>query len=197
MAHTRNVHFNTQGHALVLAVGVLLCLLFPGPLFAADGKDAESLISSTCSTCHKFQGEGESRFNLKAPDLMWGGSKFQRDWLIKWLTGKEPMLYAKSYRWDQTQQPEQHMAVSQQEAEGLADYFETHLQDPRVKSQSIDMSTFSQQEAKFGEEIFTQHSCIGCHQIMVDGKKTGGPQSASFLNSGKRLKADWIYRFNS
>ncbi|MBA3966338.1 MAG: hypothetical protein H0X47_11290 [Nitrospirales bacterium] len=75
MAHTRNVHFNTQGHALVLTVGVLLCLLFPGPLFAADGKDAESLISSTCSTCHKFQGEGESRFNLKAPDLMWGGQQ--------------------------------------------------------------------------------------------------------------------------
>ncbi|GJL67955.1 MAG: hypothetical protein NPIRA06_05900 [Nitrospirales bacterium] len=197
MAHTRNVHFTTQGHALVLTVGVLLFLLFPGPLLAADGKDAESLISTTCSTCHKFQGEGESRFHLKAPDLMWGGSKFQRDWLIKWLTGKEPMLYAKSYRWDQSQQPEQHTTVSQQEAEGLADYFETHLQDPRVKPGSIDMSTFSKQEAKFGEEIFTQHSCIGCHQIMVDGKKTGGPQSASFFNSGKRLKADWIYRFNS
>lgn len=197
MTHTRNVHFMTQGHGLVLTVGIFLCLIFPGPLFAADGKDAESLITTTCSTCHKFQGEGESRFNLQAPDLMWGGSKFQRDWLIKWLTGTEPMLYAKSYRWDQGQQPDQHMAVSQQEAEGLADYFETHLQDPRVKPGSIDMSTFSKQEAKFGEEIFIQHSCIGCHQIMVDGKKTGGPQSASFFNSGKRLKADWIYRFNS
>ena len=107
------------------------------------------------------------------------------------------MLYAKSYRWDQSQQPEQHMNVSQQEAECLADYFETHLQHPRVKPHSIDMSTFSKQEAKLGEEIFTQHSCIGCHQIMGDGKKTGGQQSASFFNSGKRLKADWIYRFNS
>ncbi|MGD9852685.1 MAG: cytochrome c [Nitrospirales bacterium] len=197
MTHMRNVHFKAPDHALLLMVGILLCLLFPFSLFAAEGQKAESLINTTCSTCHKFQGKGESRFNLKAPDLMWGGSKFQRDWVIGYLTGKEPMLYAKGYRWDQDQQADQHMTVSQEEAEGLADYFETHLQDPRVKPQAIDMTTFSRQEAKFGEEIFTQHSCIGCHQIMVDGKKVGGPQSTSFFNSGKRLKADWIYRFNS
>jgi len=177
--------------------GLLLILCSGTPLWAADEQQAETMINNVCSTCHKITGEGESRFNLKAPELMWAGSKFQKDWMIGWLTGTEPLLYAKSYRWDQSQQPVPHMTVSHQEAEALAGYIETHLQDPRVKSNAIDMSTFSKQEAKFGEEIFTQHSYIGCHQIMVNGKKTGGPQSASFLNSGKRLKADWIYRFNS
>ena len=167
------------------------------PLWAADQQQAEKMINTVCSTCHKIKGEGESRFNLKAPDLMWAGSKFQQNWMIGWLTGKGPTLYSKAYRWDQSQQPVPHMTVSQPEAEALAEYIETHLQDLRVKKNAIDMLTFSKQEAKFGEEIFTQHSCIGCHQIMVDGKTTGGPQSTSFFDSGRRLKADWIHRFNS
>jgi len=178
-------------------VGVFVFLFNPGVSRAGGEQEGKKLVENLCSTCHKFNGESESRFNIKAPDLMWGGSKFQRPWLLDWLTGKVPMLYQKSYRWDLSQEPETHITVSQKEAEAIADYFEKDLQDSRVKNNAIDMSTFSQQEAKFGEEIFTQHSCIGCHQIMVDGKKTGGPQSASFFDAGKRLNADWIYRFNS
>jgi len=34
------------------------------------------------------------------------------------------------------------------------------------------------------------------HQIMDDGKKLGGPQSASFVNAGKRLNEYWVYRLN-
>ncbi|MDH5698878.1 MAG: cytochrome c, partial [Nitrospirota bacterium] len=114
------------------ALSVFVPFVFPASLLASDGQEAESLIKTNCSTCHKFQGEGESRFNLKAPDLMWGGSKYQRDWLIRWLTGKEPMLYAKNYRWDQGQEPDVHIAVTPAQANALADYFENHFVDPRV-----------------------------------------------------------------
>ncbi|WP_447969762.1 c-type cytochrome [Nitrospira sp. M1] len=181
-------------------VGMSSALLILGsgtPLLAADQQQAEKTLTTVCSTCHKIKGQAQSRFEIQAPDLMWAGSKFQKDWMIDWLTGKEPTMYQKSYRWDQSQKPTPHMTVSDEEAQALAEYIETHLQDPRVKNNAIDMATFSKQEAKFGEEIFKQHSCIGCHQIMVDGKQTGGPQSTSFFNSGQRLKADWIYRFNS
>ena len=175
----------------------LLIALSGTMLWAAEQQQAQEMLNTVCSTCHKITGKAESRLQLKAPDLMWAGSKFQKEWMVGWLTGKEIPMYAKSYRWDQSQQPEPHMTVSQAEAEALAEYIETHLQDSSVKKNAIDMSTFSKQEAKFGEEIFTQHSCIGCHEIMVDGKKAGGPQSASFFDSGRRLKADWIHRFNS
>ncbi len=184
-----------------IMIGISLASLFlitwPSFSWAGDGTQVEATLNNKCGSCHKITGNAESRFQLQAPDLMWAGSKFQKEWMVGWLTGKEIPMYAKSYRWDQSQQPVPHMTVPQKEAEALADYIETHLQDSRVKNNAIDMSTFSKQEAKFGEEIFTQHSCIGCHQIMVDGKKTGGPQSTSFFDSGKRLKADWIYRFNS
>lgn len=165
-------------------------------LLADDEQRAERLIKGACAGCHKFSGKAESRFNLKAPDLMWGGSKFKRDWLFGWLTGKEDTMYAKGYRWDLDQTPGRHMTVSEAEARAIADYFETRLRDPRVKPGAIDLSTFSAIEAEFGSALFKEHACIACHQILEDGKRVGGPQSTYLGDAGRRLKADWIYRFN-
>ncbi len=81
------------------------------------------LIATTCSTYHKFVGTGESRFNLKAPDLMWGGSTYQRDWLIRWLTEKEPMLSVKGNRWDQSQDIHKHTTMTEKQANAIADSF--------------------------------------------------------------------------
>lgn len=181
----------------IASVAVALLWLSPGLSEASDEQQTKALIQNSCAGCHRLEGSAESRFKLTAPDLIGAGSKFQRDWLVGWLTGKEAPVYAKSYRWDQSQQPDRHLVMSQAEAVQIAEYFETHLKDPRVKEGVMDLSTFSAMEAKFGEQLFKDHSCIGCHQILVDGKPTGGPQSSSFVSSGRRLKADWIYRFNS
>ena len=184
---------------LAIVGGATLTLLWLSPviLSANDEQQTRALLQKSCAGCHRLEGAADSRFKLKAPDLIGAGSKFKRDWLMNWLLGKEEPVYAKSYRWDRSQQPERHPVLSQGDAEQIADYFEKQLKDPRVKEGAIDLSTFSAIEAKFGEQLFKDHSCIGCHQVMVDGKPTGGPQSASFLSSGRRLKADWIYRFNS
>ena len=45
------------------------------------------LVQGVCASCHKFSGQPESKFNLKGPDLMWGGVKYQRAWLERWLQG--------------------------------------------------------------------------------------------------------------
>jgi len=182
---------------MVAIVVLALVWLSPVKLLANDEPQTRSLLQKSCAGCHRLEGAADSRFKLNAPDLIGGGSKFKRSWLVPWLIGKEDPVYAKSYRWDQSQKPDRHPVVSQGEAEQIADYFEKHLQDARVKAGAIDLSTFSAVEAKFGEQLFKDHSCVGCHQIMVDGNATGGPQSASFVSSGRRLKADWIYRFNS
>ncbi|MBK9306998.1 MAG: c-type cytochrome [Nitrospira sp.] len=180
----------------IIMVSALLWWL-PPAVSAGDEQQTRTLLQKSCAGCHRLEGAADSRFKLNAPDLTGAGSKFKREWLMSWLLGKEAPVYAKSYRWDQSQQPDRHPVVSQAEAEQIADYFEQHLKDPRVKEGAIDLSTFSAIEATFGEQLFKDHSCTGCHQIMVDGKPTGGPQSSSFVSSGRRLKADWIYRFNS
>jgi mono/diheme cytochrome c family protein len=187
----------TAGFAIVGLVTWILSWLLPTNLAANEEQQTRTFLQKSCAGCHRLEGAADSRFTLKAPDLIGAGSKFKRDWLISWVLGKEGPVYAKSYRWDQSQQPDRHPVVSQAEAEQIADYFEKHLKDPRVKEGAIDLSTFSAIEAKFGEQLFKDHSCIGCHQVLVDGKPTGGPQSSSFVSGGRRLKADWIYRFNS
>ncbi|RMH02756.1 MAG: hypothetical protein D6704_13640 [Nitrospirae bacterium] len=178
-----------------LVFGVVVIGLFtfvhPAPLALAGD---EALIKE-CTACHRFTGEPQSRFQLKAPDLIWGGSKYQRNWLIRWLTGQEPMLYAKSYRWDQGQAPDTHMTVSRAQAERIADYFAKHLIDPRVKVGAFDLSTVTKKEVEFGAQLYKEHACIGCHQIKENGKLVGGPQSTNLSEAGRRYQVDWLYRF--
>ena len=74
------------GSALIALVGLLS---FPRLLLGSDHARAKELIQQACVQCHRLEGKAESRFNLRAPDLIWAGSKYQRPWLIRWLTGKE------------------------------------------------------------------------------------------------------------
>ena len=188
-----------KGHTtrILFSFFIFIFLIVPGLVSAGSEEKAEQIIKGQCTVCHRITGEGKSRFELKAPDLMWAGVKFKRPWLVSWLTGNEENVYQKNYRWDLSTQPEKHMALSQEDAEAVADYIKKNLVDPRVKKDAIDLSHFTELQATFGRQLFIEHSCTGCHQIMDDGKRLGGPQSASFVNVGKRLEKDWILRFNS
>jgi mono/diheme cytochrome c family protein len=181
---------------------LLTVIFFSFPLLnevnaaTSENNSTKDLIKNQCVSCHKFEGKPESRFNLKAPDLMWGGNKYKRDWLVRFLTGKERNLYQQNYRWDKSRKPTKHAVVTNKEAEAIADYFKKNLNDSRIKKNALDLSHFTEMEATLGEKIFKEHSCIACHQIKEDGKAIGGSQSTSFHDAGQRLNVDWVYRFN-
>ncbi|NIS84930.1 MAG: c-type cytochrome, partial [Nitrospinaceae bacterium] len=162
---------------------------------AQGGGQGEKLVQGVCSTCHRFSGEPESKFKLKAPDLMWGGRKYQRAWLERWLQGREENLYPNGYRWDQPGGAQKHMTLSKEDAVAVADYFEARLNDDRVKKNAIDLSQFTRQERDFGAQIYKDFSCLGCHQIKEDGKIIGGAISVKLYDSGNRYNVDWLYRF--
>ncbi len=175
----------------------LILLLLPGVAAASSATQAEKIVKEQCTVCHRVTGEAKSRFELKAPDLMWAGVKFKRPWLVSFLTGNQENIYQKNYRWDESTQPAKHLALSKENAEAVADYIKKNLVDSRVKQDAIDLTHFTELHAAFGRQLFIEHSCTGCHQIMDNGKKMGGPQSTSMFNSGERLNKDWILRFNS
>ncbi len=51
--------------------------------WAAETQSAKDIIETQCSNCHKFEGKPESKYNLKGPDLMWAGNKYQpRGWSV-------------------------------------------------------------------------------------------------------------------
>ena len=186
---------STGSQKTILVICISFLLASPILSWAEDVEQAETIIANNCSACHKFKGKEESRFNLKAPDLMWGGSKYQRDWLIRWLTGKEPMLYVKGYRWDQNQETHKHAIVTEKEANAIADYFEKNLKDSRVTVGAFDLSKVTKRDAEVGAVIYKAHACIGCHTIEENGQLVGGPQSANLADSGNRYNEDWLFRF--
>ena len=180
------------GGALLTLVGLMST---PRVLFGSDQLRAKDMIQQSCVQCHRMEGQAESRFNLNAPDLMWAGSKYNRAWLIRWLTGKEAPLYVKGYRWDQSQEPHNHVAVSEAEANNLADYLAEHNKDPRIHAGAFEASKVTKFEAAFGGVAFKAHACLGCHVIEDNGKLIGGQQSASLVTAGQRYNQDWLFRF--
>ena len=181
----------------IVAIGMLIVgmFVFQGSSFASDQPRAKELIQQTCVQCHRLEGTADSRFNLRAPDLIWAGSKYQRSWLIRWLTGKEAPLYAKGYRWDLTDVSSKHPMVTESEANAIADYFAEHHKDPRVTVGAFDPSKVTKFEATFGGMAYKAHACLGCHTIEENGKIIGGPQSTALQNAGQRYNMDWLYRF--
>ena len=69
------------GHAFIAFAG----LTSSGVSFAGDQMAAKEILQQNCVQCHRLEGKADSRFNLKAPDLIWAGSKYRRPWLIGWL----------------------------------------------------------------------------------------------------------------
>lgn len=167
----------------------------PGLSYASDQARAKDIIQQTCVQCHRLEGTADSRFNLRAPDLIWAGSKYQRPWLIRWLTGKEAPLYAKGYRWDMTEVPSKHPMVTESEANAIADYFAEHNKDPRVIIGAFNLSKVTKFDVAFGGVAYKAHACLGCHTIEENGKLIGGQQSAALQRSGQRYDKDWLFRF--
>jgi mono/diheme cytochrome c family protein len=180
------------GGALIALVGLMS---FPRILFGSDQTRAKELIQQACVSCHRLEGQPDSRFTLRAPDLIWAGSKYQRPWLIRWLTGKEAPLYAKGYRWDLSEGAMKHPVVTEAEADAIADYFDKNNKDPRVKVGAFDVSKVSKFDATFGGMAYKAHACLGCHVIEENGRLIGGPQSASLVAAGQRYNMDWLFRF--
>jgi mono/diheme cytochrome c family protein len=160
-----------------------------------DQNRAKDIVQQTCAQCHRLEGKPDSRFNLRAPDLIWAGSKYQRPWLIRWLTGKEPPLYVKGYRWDLTDILSKHPLVTESEANAIADYFAGHNRDPRVQVGAFDLSKITKFEVEAGGKAYKAHACLGCHMIEENGKIVGGPQSTSLVTAGQRYNQDWLFRF--
>jgi mono/diheme cytochrome c family protein len=182
----------TIGGAVIALTGLMA---FPSVSFGSDLNRAKELIQQACVSCHRLEGQAESRFNLRAPDLIWAGSKYQRLWLIRWLTGKEAPLYAKGYRWDLSEGPVKHPVVTEAEANGIADYFDKNNKDPRVKVGAFDVAKVSKFAVTFGGMAYKAHACLGCHTIEENGKLIGGQQSAALQNAGQRYNMDWLFRF--
>jgi mono/diheme cytochrome c family protein len=162
----------------------------------APSEDAAGLVEAQCASCHRFEGEPGSKFDLEAPDLMWAGQKYRRRWLLRFLKGEAKSPYPLAYRWDQADAAPPHPTLSAEEARRVADWLEQNARSPLVKEGAFDPSALTEIEVRQGARLYQEMSCAGCHQIPGDEGPVGGPSSTHFLDAGRRYDPDWLYAFN-
>jgi mono/diheme cytochrome c family protein len=183
-------------HTVVLSIGALLAgLLAPGMAAKAVAvATGESIVRTTCVQCHRIEGKPAPRKTKKAPDLIWAGNKYQRDWLVAWLQNPDFKHYPVGYDF-RPERKKRHLALPADQAKTVTDFLAAR-KDPRIKEDVMKPAT-AEQLAR-GQKLYREHGCQNCHLTPANTAKgyTGGTSSTSFIKINERLKADWVYRFN-
>lgn len=184
--------------------GLFLVLAMAGEATALDGK---SIVAERCVSCHSVTGPAPATFQgvlqRKAPDLFYAGSKFKREWLVRWTQNPTPirrsgvMFLNHIATEDGKDRIKKETIVpcpsklNAQEAETVADYLMS-LKDPKMRTGVVN------RDRKFSTSIalrlFTkQYPCIGCHAVKIRDKETGGISGPPLTDAGERLNPDWVY----
>lgn len=165
--------------------------------------EGDRIIKEKCAACHAFakpEKSDLSRFiNRKGQDLYWAGSKYNQDWLIRWLEEPSRIRPSGSYNFTHlSANPGEagmadamksgHVRLSKEEAEAVtaemmkltapADVVEPGFYKPGVASPEDGAHMFK-----------TTRGCGSCH-MWAPGE--GGRSSAELYTGGERMKPDYI-----
>ena len=185
----------------ILALAISALFVTAGAGFAADGK---ALVDSNkCGSCHKMTGPAVKTIAevlaRKAPDLFYAGSKFNKDWLVKFLQAPTTLrpagtVYVNLITLEGDQDvvknpPKCASKLSAGDAAAVADYLMT-LTDASMKT-----GVFKKQDIKKAKArvvMMKDEACNACH---VFPGKGGGISCPTFEGIGERLNPDWMYSF--
>ena len=144
--------------------------------------------------CHRVEGDPMPRRSKKAPDLIWAGNKYQREWLVNWLQNPDQKLYPLGFDFN-VKRKGKHLSLSNSEANIVADFLGS-LKGSRVKEGVMQSGT--PEELERGKQLYQEHACQNCHWTPANNRRgyKGGKSSTSLIKMGVRLQADWVYRFN-
>jgi mono/diheme cytochrome c family protein len=159
---------------------------------AAD--PGEQTVQSLCVQCHRIEGKPAPRRTKKAPDLIWAGNKYRREWLVAWLQNPEFKHYPVGYDF-RPERKKRHVSLSADQAKQVAQFLATR-KDSRIKEGVMKPGTPDQLVR--GQQLYREHGCQNCHLTPANTPKgyVGGTSSTSLLKLNERLHADWVYRFN-
>lgn len=181
--------------------GLLSFVMLAPASWAADGK---ALVDQNkCGDCHQMQGPAAKTIaevmKRKAPDLFYAGSKFNKDWLVKFLqkpTKIRPAgtvyLHHIKTEGDQDKIVEPPLCASKLsagDAAAVADYLMT-LKDAGMKTGVAKLGKFSKARARM--TVTKKEACNACHELP---KRGGGVSCPTFEGIGARLNPDWLYNF--
>ena len=161
--------------------------------------EPEEINKRGCRDCHRFSTE-EKQYK-KGPDLFYAGDKFRRNWLKEFL--QSPVVIRKvvyisdpDYQNGTPETNQPHIALTKEESESISDFLMT-LRLPGLETGKIDGEPLSKGEQVQAKMLFERNfGCISCHRTLnLVGKVRGGVSGPSLINSGLRLKPDWVFHW--
>ncbi len=184
----------------------IYCLFFlvflAAPGWAADGK---SLVKSNkCGSCHKMQGPAVKTIaevlKRKAPDLFYAGSKFNKDWLVKYIQNPTVIrpggvVYINNIKLNGDQDEPANLLkcaskLSAGDAAAVGEYLMS-LKDAKMKV-GVFKKAAKLKKARARRLMMKGEACNACHSFP---KKGGGVSCPTFEGIGSRLNPDWMYSF--
>ncbi|MCC6916270.1 MAG: c-type cytochrome [Nitrosomonas sp.] len=179
---------------------------FTAPLAVHAGEAPAVLLQLECASCHALtKPENTSLDRLwerKGPDLYYAGSKFNKDWLVKWLQDPTKIRPAGEFyrkhvkpgaKEDVVDEPSLtiHPKLTTKDAEAAADALMT-LTGPEGL---IEKGAFKNQKVvpSMGTMYFNKlRGCSACHMTAPGKGGLSGPEMAT---AGARLQPDFIYSY--
>lgn len=187
-------------HLCIPMVVGLLALGVAAPS-AADG-----ILEAQCAACHTLKAPDKSDigrlWQRQGPDLHYAGSKFNADWLEKWL--QDPVrirpageLYTRHVKSGEKEDVideaglKPHVKLSAADAKSAA----AALMALKAPEELIPPGSFKggKVSASMGAMFFSKlRGCSGCHQGSPD---TGGRSAPELYTAAARLQPDYIYSY--
>jgi len=180
----------------IIASALLFCYF--GSVFPVWA-EPEEIVTNGCRECHRLS--SKEKQSDKGPDLFYAGDKFYKNWLNKFLqsptvirevnVSSESDFLSKKYK---VSNP--HVALAKEEAERVANFLMT-LRLPNFEVGKVNKEPLSKDERAQTKILFERSfGCISCHRTLnLVGKVRGGVSGPSLVNSGLRLKPDWIFHW--
>ena len=161
--------------------------------------EPKEISQKGCRECHRFSSD-ESQ-PKQGPDLFYSGNKFQKKWLKKFLQSPEiihevtfsPKLDLVNGK---SKVIQTHAKLTKNESERGTNFLMT-LQLSGLELGKINEEPLSKAQSARAKISFERtFGCISCHRALnLIGRVRGGVSGPSLVNSGLRLKPDWIFHW--
>ena len=161
--------------------------------------EPEEIGANGCRECHRLS--SKEKKSDKGPDLFYAGDKFYKNWLNKFLQSptviREMNFFSGSdFLSEKANASEPHVALTKEGAKRVANFLMT-LRLPNLEAGKVNEEPLSKGESARAKMLFERSfGCISCHRALnLVGKVRGGVSGPSLVNSGLRLKPDWIFHW--
>ncbi|MBL4907682.1 MAG: c-type cytochrome [Sneathiella sp.] len=163
------------------------------------------LVQEKCIACHSVSPlklTEPGRMEQKGPALGYAGTKYRRDWIVKWLQEPTRIRPGGMFAGNHTVVTDEgdfiddktlseHITVSSEEAIGIADYLMTLTANPDlVTNGEYTPKKVSHKMAAMNFNKFK--GCSSCHQ---DQEGIGGVSGPELYSAYTRLNPDFIVSF--